>query len=487
MALPQPSDCSTFCWVVVFLVCFLDGADTAMIGATMKSLEESLGLTPFTLGMMAFAQASTMAVAAPLWGWMDDTGAVSRRRLMAGATFGWGLMMILTSVSVHPAMLVVARLLNGVFVASLIPLTQTFVCDHVAPERRGKFFGYLGGVTALGSTVTSSITIYVASASFRGIVGWRIVSFAVGILSIFMCFFIRAFMEDGREARGRSNGLVEMFGEVCANLRRHWRVPTFRIIIGQGCFGSIPWRALEFESMFLLYVGFTPSQVSAYVLAVAPIKILGVTIGGYVGDWAASISPWHGRPWTAMLSVAAGIPCTVVVLRVLPDQVGPELGWYIVMCYIFHATASWCLAGVNRPILNDIVDPKCRASIVAWDHAIEGLVSAICGMPLLGYIADSAFGYIPTKLAVTDMPATMRIHNLQALRMAMLVMQVTPWAICFCFFSGLHWTYKADMQKISKTERSERLSTALTKLSEKTPLVLDAEYNEAGAASFKEK
>lgn len=475
----QAQSGSNFSFIVVFVICFLEGADQAMIGATMKSLEEDLGLTPFTLGLMAFAQACG-GWSGPIWGWMDDTGWGSRRQLMAFATCGWGAMMILTAVSVQPAMLMVVRLFNGLFIASLTPLTQTFVVDHVAAERRGSFFGYMGAAQAVGSILCTTVTTYIASMRFQGVAGWRLSSFAVGTLSICMSFFVRAVMEDGNKAAlqakkvGRTRGLCEMFGEVFANLSRHWTVPTFRIIIYQGVFGSIPWRAFGFEQMFLLYVGFSRSQISLLTLACAPIRIFGSTIGGYVGDWASRQSRDHGRPWTALFSVASGIPCVVVMLTVLPARVGPSLTWYIILYYIFYATATWCGSGVNRPILNDVVDPTCRASIIAWDAAIEGLFASTLGMPFLGFIADACFGYTPTKVEVAGMPPALQQHNFEAIRNAMLVMMVTPWVLCFLLYMGLHFTYKSDMQKVEK-----RVDHTDQEVSEETPLIGEEDVKDA--------
>lgn len=447
---------STFQYAVVFMICLLDGADMALVASTMKSLEESLGLTPLMLGLMAFAQAFTMALAGPWWGWLCDTGRAPRSILMAGGMLGWGFMMFFTAVSVHPGMFVVARFLNGIFLASLMPLTQSWVADHSLPERRGIVFGYLSAAQALGNTLCTSVTVAVASEQFCGIAGWRICSFAVGVASVAGSCLVYKFMGDGRVLRSSAQQLsVLHFGEVCQSLRRHWKIPTFRVIIAQGVVGSIPWRAMGFEMMFLLYVGFDPATLSVLNIATAPVRIVGGLVGGYVGDWAAWCSPYHGRAWTAMISVAAGIPCAIMMVKTLPETVGPSLLWYIVWKHIFSLTATWCLTGVNRPILNDVVDPKCRASIIAWDSAIEGMVSSIIGMPFLGYMSQACFGYTPTRLTVQEMPSDLRAHNLRALQSSLMVMYITPWAICFCFFAGLHWTYKGDVQRIAKETEKE--------------------------------
>jgi len=417
------------------------------------------------LGFMAFAQAFTLAMAGPVWGWASDTQFVSRRRLMTGSTLGFGLMMVVTAFSLHPGMLIAARFVNGIFLSALRPLTQSWVADHVPGERRGIVFGSLQVAHGFGGIVTSSITIRVASLHFNGIIGWRIASFVVG----FMCFlgacFIYCFLDTNRTSVKGDATFMGVAREVCWNLRRHWKIPTFRVIILQGVVGSIPWRAMGFETMFLLYVGFDPAMLSFMTLATAPTALLGPLIGGYMGDMAASKSKYHGRAWIAIFSAFSGIPCYYVFLKVLPDTVGANLFWYIVVKNIFNVVASWCLAGVNRPVLNDVVDQQCRASIIAWDAALEGIVSAVFGMPFLGFIAEAAFGYSSTKSAVKDMETELRMRNFHALQYALLVMMLVPWIICVCALAGLHWTYESDMQKIAAA-RCASEETEQTKLLE---------------------
>eukprot|EP00928_Gymnodinium_smaydae_P013117 TRINITY_DN14783_c0_g2_i1.p1 TRINITY_DN14783_c0_g2~~TRINITY_DN14783_c0_g2_i1.p1 ORF type:complete len:501 (-),score=110.85 TRINITY_DN14783_c0_g2_i1:59-1516(-) len=457
--------------VLILAVCILDGADQGLLGATFRSLEESLGLTPAQLGLMGLAQASTMALAGPAWGWLCDSGFASRRQLMSAGALGWGSMMICTGLAKNVSTLVLVRLLNGAFLASLMPLSQGWVADFVAPEFRGATFGYLQSAQAFGGIVSSATTVAIASKRFMvgsaSVEGWRLMSHAVGVLSLMLAGVLFALMHDRKEAHKGSDEHSESSAvslssgprAVLENLRNHWRIPSFRTIIAQGVVGSIPWNAMSFETMFLLYLGFEPEQLSFITLCLAPTHILGGIVGGYIGDWAARRSPNHGRAYTAQVSVASGIPAAFVLIVVLPNTVGASLRWYLLVKTFFNLTATWCLAGVNRPLLNDIVDSRCRASIVAWDCALEGTVAAIFGMPFLGFLAERGFGYVPTKQAVAAMAPELRQTNLHALQSALSVMYIVPWLVCFVLYSGLHWTYPRDMRKL-KVERKEENDAA---------------------------
>lgn len=452
-------------FALILSVCFIDGADQGLLGATFKSLEESLGLTPITLGLMGLAQALTMNIAGPMWGWMCDTSFASRRQLMAMGAAGWGTMMIFAGLASRPSMLIAARFFNGIFLASLMPLTQSWVTVHVSQETRGATFGHLAAAQTAGAILATALATSQTAAKWQlgsvSVEGWRYVSFLVGALSITLSCLVRIWMEEpeppqkstassSRDERGSATITATIkvaTREIMNNLSGHWKIPTFRVIIAQGVLGTIPWNAMQFEAMFLMYVGLAPHQLFVLYLASAPASVLGPIIGGYVGDWAALRSRYHGRIWVAMASVLAGMPCTYMMLKGLPDTVGPGIFWYVVVKSLFSATATWCLTGANRPLLNDVVEPSCRASIFAWDQALEGTVGAIMGMPLLGLVAQSVFGYMPTRSSVADMPAATRSQNMHALQSSLLVFYLLPWTLCFILYGTMHRTYKADTTK----------------------------------------
>jgi sugar phosphate permease len=97
------------------------------------------------------------------------------------------------------------------------------------------------------------------------------------------------------------------------------RIPTFWVIVAQGCFGSTPWAAWGFSTLWLQLICFQ-SESAANIRAMFTVgNIFGTLFGGWLGDKASMLYPDHGRPWVAVVSVGAGVPLTYIMLYVLPQ------------------------------------------------------------------------------------------------------------------------------------------------------------------------
>lgn len=88
--------------------------------------------------------------------------------------------------------------------------------------------------------------------------------------------------------------------------------------------------------------------------------------------------------------------------------------------------------------------------------ALEGSSAAILGAPLVGFLAESAFGYQRTSLLVKDMPVALRLGNANALARSLFLLTVIPWSISFVLYSLLHFTYgkREDAQTNRVGERA---------------------------------
>ena len=67
--------------VVLNLAAVVDAADGALLHAVFRALEADLQLGPTALSKLALLQSLSMAIAAPIWGFLSDTW--PRRSLLA--------------------------------------------------------------------------------------------------------------------------------------------------------------------------------------------------------------------------------------------------------------------------------------------------------------------------------------------------------------------------------------------------------------------
>eukprot|EP00928_Gymnodinium_smaydae_P014917 TRINITY_DN15476_c0_g1_i1.p1 TRINITY_DN15476_c0_g1~~TRINITY_DN15476_c0_g1_i1.p1 ORF type:complete len:479 (+),score=62.74 TRINITY_DN15476_c0_g1_i1:75-1511(+) len=422
-------------------VCFIEGADLQLLPATFKALERQLGLSPADLATLGACQSVVQFMSGVFWGAFVDAG-WSRKWLLVGGASSWGfLTLLLAYVTYFPSMLFL-RMLNGAALGVLQPVAQSILADTAEPSERGFFFGCFQLALNVGVLTSAIFAASISNMTLWGFNGWRVAFVCVALASFAIAAMLALLMMEPERMRNSSQKLL--LSTELAKCRRYLRIPTFKVIVLQGTFGSIPWSALSFAVLFFQNCGISDFHSSMlYASAVAGTAIGGV-LGGCIGDRLARWSPAHGRPLTAQISVAAGIPLIALVLAGVPRN-AHSYGTFMWLMLAFGLVSSWCSAGVNRPILAEIVGIEDRASIFAWLVAMDGAFAAVFGAPVVGVLADSAFGYEPSRLSVAEMAPLQRETNASSLAAAMLCCTVGPWILCFALYSLLHVTYGSDL------------------------------------------
>jgi len=324
---------------------------------------------------------------------------------------------------------------------SLGPISQSLIVDFTPSGERGKHFGAVQMAANLGNIVcavsTSTISMHMIYGTIQG---WRFAFAFVANASILLAFGIFLYMP---EPPRRTNPSYPSFSGEMRKLQRYLKIPTFRVLVAQGMFGSIPWSAMAFMIFYFQYVGISDLGASMLFSLSMLGGAVGGMLGGYVGDALAKWSPLHGRALCAQISVAAGIPLVAVVLCGVPHD-GVILPSYCAVVFVFGVMSSWCPAGVNRPLLAEIVDERDRASIFAWLVTIDGAFAALLGAPMVGHLAEKVFGYSPSSDLIAAMPPDQRQQNATALCHALMWCCSVPWLICLICYGFLHVTYGQD-------------------------------------------
>jgi len=179
-------------------------------------------------------------------------------------------------------------------------------------------------------------------------------------------------------------------------------------------------------------------------------------LGGFVSDRLTVWSRFHGRPLTAQISVLAGIPVAWFIFMQEPPSWA--FVYYSLLMVTLGLTATWCGIGVNLPILSEVVKPGNRATIMAWEGALEGSCSAIFGNAMVGFLAQNVFGYDlagAKEEGVADDP-----ENVHALGSALMLVSFCPWILCFAFYSLLHWAYPRDIRRLEEEDKALEKSAA---------------------------
>eukprot|EP00429_Kryptoperidinium_foliaceum_P011827 CAMPEP_0176044764 /NCGR_PEP_ID=MMETSP0120_2-20121206/22218_1 /TAXON_ID=160619 /ORGANISM="Kryptoperidinium foliaceum, Strain CCMP 1326" /LENGTH=485 /DNA_ID=CAMNT_0017378169 /DNA_START=52 /DNA_END=1510 /DNA_ORIENTATION=- len=415
----------------------IKGADLQMLPASFRAMEVDLHLSPYDLGVLALCQGvRRWPVLGQLGGLRNIEGVVDaprcRRLGLLHTSPGLGEQLHVDGAS---------SAVNGVALAMLLPVTQSFVMDLSPKEERGYMFGCLYFCANLGQVLSCLFVTPMSNEDVRGIAGWRVAMLVIGVVSILASFLVPIMVKE----QERRVWHPERFGasREFAKLLCFLGIPTFGVILLQGVFGTIPGAALSFTTMYFQYAGISDTMVAL----INALRILGDAVGGLlggmVGDALATWSPRYGRALTAQVSVIACIPLTYMIFLGLPRT---EQSWatYGGLLFLHGLVGSWVAPGCICPVMCDIVPKRCLASAYAWELAIVFASGNTLGPVLVGAMSEELFGYHLSTEQVADMPSDVRDRNADALGMSVLFASIVPYTACAILMSLLYKTYPTD-------------------------------------------
>lgn len=429
-------------------VSFFDGADATLLPATFMALEKDLNMSPSQLGFLMMSQSLCASVMSPVWAVLADRGQVSRKQVLVGGCLGWSILTMVLASTSSLAQMVPLRILNGAMLGTMFPISQGLIADTTSPAIRGRYFGYVDGSGNWGRMVSLLVGAPLSMMTLCGMSGWRVVFLGFGVLSLLVTALVKAFfVEPDREAEATHQEIS--VSEELGHLARYFRIPTFALTVVQGLFGSCPWSALGFSTMYLQLRGIG-DWTSSMLVSLSMLMIgFGALFGGWAGDKAAQVFGLHGRPLVAQISIFSCIPFCILIFYVV--KAGPDTVWLLaILMASVGFTSSWTHAGVKRPILAEIVEPEDRSVVVAWDASLEGSAAALLGAPSVAILAEKVFGYPLNAASHAASTVVADPAKADALGKALTCATAVPWGICLIIFSFIHWSYPRDLQRLAE-------------------------------------
>jgi DHA1 family tetracycline resistance protein-like MFS transporter len=133
---------------VIFVTLLLDFMGYGMLIPVLPlHLERFLGTDPAEQGLVISLHMIALVLALPIWGWIADR--VGRRPVLIGCLAGTGLAFALMAYTDSLLVFSLARVLQGVFGAS-VGTAQAYVVDVTEHHERTSGFGMVGAATSLG-------------------------------------------------------------------------------------------------------------------------------------------------------------------------------------------------------------------------------------------------------------------------------------------------------------------------------------------------
>ena len=134
--------------VSVMLATLMQALDTTIANVALPNMQGSLSATQDQVSWVLTSYIVAAAIATPATGWLASI--MGRRRLLLIAIAGFTLASVLCGMATSIGAMVAFRLLQGLFGASLVPLSQSTLLDVYPPEKHGAAMAMWGMGVMIG-------------------------------------------------------------------------------------------------------------------------------------------------------------------------------------------------------------------------------------------------------------------------------------------------------------------------------------------------
>ncbi|MDI6026341.1 DHA2 family efflux MFS transporter permease subunit [Corticibacterium sp. UT-5YL-CI-8] len=169
--------------VSVMLATIMQVLDTTIANVALPSMVGDLGASQDTINWVLTSYIVAAAIMTPVTGWLSDR--FGRKELFLTSVVGFTVASMLCGIAWSLESMVAFRVLQGIFGASIVPLSQTFLLDINPKERHGSAMAMWGAGIMVGPIIGPTLGGWLTE-SFD----WRWVFFInlpVGILAFMGC------------------------------------------------------------------------------------------------------------------------------------------------------------------------------------------------------------------------------------------------------------------------------------------------------------
>lgn len=166
--------------VSIMLATVMQVLDTTIANVALPSMTGDLGASQDTINWVLTSYIVAAAIMTPVTGWLSDR--IGRRELFIISIIGFTITSMMCGLAWNLEAMVGFRLLQGVFGAAIVPLSQTILLDINPKERQGSAMAIWGAGIMVGPIIGPTLGGWLTEAA-----NWRWVFFInlpVGIVAV---------------------------------------------------------------------------------------------------------------------------------------------------------------------------------------------------------------------------------------------------------------------------------------------------------------
>lgn len=217
---------------VVFAVVFVDFLGLSFILPLYPELSSRFGLSAFEITLLAALYALMQFIFSPVFGRLSDR--LGRKPVLLLSSLGTAISFLFFGLAKSVLVLFVARIINGIFGAS-VAVAQAYIADTTEHEERTEGMGIVGAALGLGLILGPAIS------GFLGKFGFGAPAFGAAIVTLTNFFLIAFFLEESLKKEFRTKRKLTL---------RHFNLERFKDIVKHPFVGRV--IATYFLAMFAL-------------------------------------------------------------------------------------------------------------------------------------------------------------------------------------------------------------------------------------------
>src|SRR4051794_6418551 len=173
--------------ISIMLATVMNSLDTTIANVALPHMQGSVSASPEQITWVLTSYIVSAAIMTPLSGWLADR--IGRKRMFLISIGGFTAASMLCGIATSLPEIVLFRVMQGVFGAALIPLSQAVLLDINPPEKHGQAMAIWGAGAILGPILGPALGGY-----FTENFSWRwcfYINLPIGILAFLgVLFFI---------------------------------------------------------------------------------------------------------------------------------------------------------------------------------------------------------------------------------------------------------------------------------------------------------
>ncbi|WP_034187056.1 DHA2 family efflux MFS transporter permease subunit [Burkholderia seminalis] len=178
----------------IMLATLIQSLDSTIANVALPHMQGSLSASSDQITWVLTSYIVAAAIATPVTGWLCDR--FGKKNVLLASILGFTVASALCGLSISLSMIVAARLLQGVFGAALVPLSQAILLDINPPEKQGSAMAVWGMGVMVGPILGPTLGGWLTDSY-----NWRWVFFINVPIGAFALFGVLVYIRSGFERR----------------------------------------------------------------------------------------------------------------------------------------------------------------------------------------------------------------------------------------------------------------------------------------------